>query len=405
VAISRSRLIDRQAREDIQLFLAVRLGVWLLTAFALVWAPLPGDAVPPFRAYDGLSDLLFGSFAQWDAVWFVHLADNGYDSTQITAFFPFYPLLVSGLSVVTRSTVVAGVLLSLGAGCVAVVLLRKVAATRLVEAAQRDAIVLVSLYPLSFVFTSVYSDGLFLALALAAFHSGLRRRPLVAGALAALAVDTRIVGLALIPALAVLLWPRDRSPRAIGGLLAVTVLPLAVLGAYAAYLHHRFGDALAFVHAAGVDTWNRHVPPLGPISGLWQSTSAAWHGALELVRHLPRSGDYPDGLPPHDTWSAWNVAQFALVVVALWLTWVAWKRLGPAFGLYSAGVLAIVLMSPADFVPLASSPRYLLADFPLFLAAADLLQGRPRLRQATIVAFAALGMVAAVGFSRKTWIA
>ena len=361
--------------------------------------------MPPFRAYDGLSDLLFGSLAQWDAVWFIHLADNGYDSTQITAFFPLYPLLVSGFSVVTRSTVVAGVLLSLVAGCVAVVLLRRVAATRLGEAAQRDAIVLVSLYPLSFVFTSVYSDGLFLALAVGAFSAGLRQRPLVAGVVAALAVDTRVVGLALIPALAVMLWPRDRTPRAIGGLIAATVLPLVALGAYAAYLHHRFGDGLAFVHAAGVDTWNRHVPPLGPVSGLWQSTAAAWHGSLELLRHLPRSGSYPHGLAAHDTWSAWNVAQFALVAAALWLTWVAWKRLGPAFGLYSLGVLAIVLASPADFVPLASSPRYLLADFPLFLAVADLLQGRPRLREATIVAFAALAVVAAVGFSRKTWIA
>ena len=214
VAIPRSpQLIDAQARADVRLFLAIRLGVWLCVAFALLWAPLAGDAVPPFRAYDGVSDLLFGSLAQWDAVWFIHLADNGYDSTQITAFFPFYPLLVSGLSVVTRSTVVAGVLLSLAAGCVAVVMLRKVAATCVAASAQRDAILLVSLYPLSFVFTSVYSDGPFLALALGAFYAGLRRRPLLAGALAALAVDTRIVGLALIPALAVMLWPRERSSR------------------------------------------------------------------------------------------------------------------------------------------------------------------------------------------------
>lgn len=397
--------MTRTELDDVYRFLAIRVGFWLVVAFALVWAPLPGDAVPPFRAYDGLTDLLFGALAQWDAVWFVHLSEHGYDSGQITAFFPVYPAVVAVVAEVTRSTIVAGALVSLAAGCAAVVLLRRVGATRLELRAQRDAVLLLALYPLSFVLTSVYSEGLFLALALGAFLAGIRRRPLVAGALAALAVDTRVLGLALLPALVILLWPRSRDARELGGLVAAIALPLLAIAAYGLYLHHRFGDALAFVHAAGVDTWNRHVPPLGPLSGLWQATTAAWHGSLELLRHLPRNGAYPDGLPPHDTWSAWNVAQFLLLVLALWLTWIAWRRLGPAFGVYSLGVIAIVLSSPADFVPLASSPRYLLADFPLFLAGADLLQGRPRLRQVTLAGFAALGLVAAVGFSRKTWIA
>ncbi|MFN8222899.1 MAG: mannosyltransferase family protein [Gaiellales bacterium] len=390
---------------DVRRFLAVRVACWITVALSLVWAPLPGEDVAPFRAYDGLTDLLFGSHVQWDAVWFIHLAEHGYDSTQITAFFPGYPLLVAGLAEVTRSTIVAGVIVSLLAGCAAVVILRRLAATRLGERAQRDAVLLMALYPLAYVFTSVYSESLYLALAAGSFYAGLRRRPVVAGALAALAVDTRVLGLALVPALAVLLWPRTRSARELGGVAAAVAPPLAALGGYALYLHHRFGDAFAFVHAAGTDTWNRHVPTLGPISGLWQTTTAAWHGALELLRHLPRSGDYPEGLPAHDMWSAWNIAHFCLVALALWLTWVAWQRLGPAFGVYSLAVIAIVLSSPADFVPLASSPRYLLADFPLFLAAADLLQSRPRLRQVTLTSFAAVGLLAAVAFSRKTWVA
>lgn len=361
--------------------------------------------MPTFRAYDGLTDLLFGSLAQWDAAWFVHLAEHGYDSEQITAFFPVYPLVVSALSVVTGSTIVAGAIVSLVAGCVAIVLLRRIGATRLRLASQRDAVLLVSLYPISFVFTSVYSEGLFLALAAGAFLAGIRRRPLVAGLLGALAVDTRILGLALVPALAILLWPRTRTAREFGGLVTAVALPVLGLAAYGLYLHHRFGDALAFVHAAGVETWNRHVPVLGPVSGLWQAATAAWHGSLELLRHLPRSGEYPDGLPAHDTWSAWNIAQFLLILLALWLTWGAWRRLGPAFGVYSLGVVAIVLSSPADFVPLASSPRYLLADFPLFLVGAEVLQEHPRLRQPALACLAALGLVAAVGFSRKAWIA
>lgn len=386
-------------------FLAIRLAVWGLVVLGLVWAPLRGDQIPPFRAYNGLTDLVFGAFAQWDSVWFIHLSEFGYDSEQITAFFPLYPLLVQGLAWVTGSTIVAGVLISLAAGCVAIVLLPQIAPGRLSPEVRRDAVLLATLYPLAFVFTAIYSDGLFLALALGAFVAAERRRPLLAGVLAALAVDTRLVGLALIVPLVVLLWPRNRSPRELFGVAVVAALPTLGFGLYTGFLHQRFGDWLMFVHAEGHETWDRHVPTLGPVSGLWQAASAAWHGSLELFLHLPRAGAAPEGFPAHDTWAMWNVVQFLVLVAAIWLTWLAWKRLGAAYGLYSTGLILIILASPADLVPLVSSPRYLLADFPLFLVLADLLHSRPHLRQGTLYAFASLSAVAAVAFSHKVWIA
>jgi hypothetical protein len=50
-------------------------------------------------------------------------------------------------------------------------------------------------------------------------------------------------------------------------------------------------------------------------------------------------------------------------------------------------------------------PRFLLADFPLFLALAALTVDRPRARDATLLAFAALGAVCAAAFARGIWIA
>jgi hypothetical protein len=90
---------------------------------------------------------------------------------------------------------------------------------------------------------------------------------------------------------------------------------------------------------------------------------------------------------------------------ALWLTWVAWRRLGVAFGLYSAATLAVVLSVPAEGFPLVSLPRFLLADFPIFLALAAVTLDRPRAREVTLCAFAALGAVAAAAFARGIWIA
>ena len=65
----------------------------------------------------------------------------------------------------------------------------------------------------------------------------------------------------------------------------------------------------------------------------------------------------------------------------------------------------IALSAPAEGFPLVSLPRFLLADFPLFLALASLTLDRPRARDAVIVIFAALGAVAVAAFARGVWIA
>jgi hypothetical protein len=222
-----------------------------------------------------------------------------------------------------------------------------------------------------------------------------------AGVLGALAVGTRLIGLALVPALVALLWPRTRSESV--RLLPILLLPAAV-GAFAVYLDHHVGDAFAFAHAQGV-FWQRHTPALGALGGLWESVVAGWHGAVELARHLPRSQEHPHGYALRDQWATWNALQLVLLALAIWLTWYAWTRLGLAYGVYSAALLVIVLTSPAKVVPLVSLPRFLLGDFPLFLALARMTETRPRARTALVAGFASVGAAAGVAFSRKVWVA
>jgi hypothetical protein len=176
------------------------------------------------------------------------------------------------------------------------------------------------------------------------------------------------------------------------------------LVAYVTYLHFHFHDALAFSHAEGA-FWLRHTPTLGPLGGLWHALKAGEQGAAELVRHLPPHEGSPHGYGMPEQWAIWNVTHLLLLVAALWLTWVAWKKLGLAYGLYSLTTIGILLSSIADVVPLVSIPRYLLSDFPLFLALAGVVESRPRLRLALMTSFAALGAAAAIGFSHGTWIA
>ncbi len=381
-------------------FLLVRAAMWVGAAVTLLWSPIRDAAAqPPFRAWIGLGDWLFDTFAQWDSVWFLHIARHGYDMKETAAFFPLYPLAVRGVSEILRSDVAAAVLVSVAAGAAAVVVLHRLARPLLGEAGATTTVLLVALYPVAFVFTAAYSDGLFLALAAGSFLAAVRGRSLTAGVLGGLACATRLVGLALLPALLVLLWPRGR--RGLARLAPLLLLPAAV-AVYALYLNHRLGDPWAFVHAQGI-YWHRHVHSAGPLTGLWLAVRDGYQGASELVQHLPRA---PHGTFEHrDQWASWNVVQLLLLAAAAWLTWIAWRRLGVAYGLYSLTTLVIVLTSPADLVPLVSLPRFLLGDFPLFLALALLLRDRPGPRLWTLVAFAAAGGAAAAAFAHHVWIA
>jgi hypothetical protein len=379
------------ARRSAWTLVAIRLAFWVGTALALVWAPYVGVLFGD--AYGAWSDLLFRTFAQWDARWFVQIADNGYAQVpEAAAFFPLYPALVHGLTWVTGSTLVAGTLISLASAAVAAAVLAELARMLLGDRAARHAVLYLALYPVAFVFTAVYSDALFLALSAAAFLAAERGRPLLAGVLAGLATGTRIIGLALVPALAVVLW-RGRS-----GLLRLAPLLLApaAVGLYALYLDRELDDAGAF--ASAQTDWDRDAGTLGPISGAFDAVRAAGRGLKELVR--------ADGtFTQVHTVSLWNVTHLALLAAAVWLTWVAWSRVGRAYGVYSAASLLVILSAPATGFPLVSLPRFLLSDFPLFLALAVVTLDRPRAREILLCTFVALGVAAAFSFSRGVWIA
>ena len=376
-------------------FIAIRAAFWLGAAATLIWAPAPerrliGDAYGP------LTDFLFQALSQWDARWFLQISLHGYEEVpQAAAFFPVYPAVVHSLTWVTGSELVAGVLISLVAGGIAAWVLAQLARPLLGVRGAHDVVLYFALYPVGFVFTSLYSEGLFIALAAGSFLAATRGRPLLAGVLGGLATGTRLMGLALLPALVLLLW-RGRDPRSLARLAPLLLLPAAV-GMYALYLDWAIGDAWAFTSAQA--DWNRNASPLGPVEGLKDAAQSAGRG----LRHL---FEMPAGGPANEQRvGLWNLSHLALLVAALWLTWVSWMRLGAAFGAYSAALLVIALSAPAEGFPLVSLPRFLLADFPLFLALASLTLDRPRARDAVLVTFAALGAVAAAAFARAIWIA
>jgi hypothetical protein len=374
----------------------IRVAFWLGTAVTLLWAPVATDAIAPTRAWDPVTDLVFGTFDQWDAEWFLRIARDGYDEAS-AAFFPLYPALVSLLgSSLAWGTLLSLVAAGLGAWCIS-----EIAREKLGVDGARDTVLILALFPTAFVFTAVYSDGLFLFLSAASFLAAERSRPWLAGVAGGLAVATRSMGLALLPALAYLLWPR--SLRDSWRLAPLLLLP-AALGAYALYLDREVGDAFAFTNAQS-SGWERELATLGPISGLWMAIEAGGHGALEILRDLPRTGIGSPGYPQPLQVSFWNAAHLLFLVPVAWLTWVAWRRLGPALGLYAATTLLVILSVPSEGFPLVSLPRFVLTDFPVLIALASVIQGRPRLRTGVLIALGALSAAAGIAFSREIWVA
>jgi|SRR3990172_9411221 len=374
----------------------IRVAFWLGTAATLLWAPAAGEAIAPTRAWDPFTDLVFGTFDHWDAEWFLEIARNGYDETS-AAFFPLYPALVSLLG----SSLVWGTLLSLVAAGFGAWFVSEIARERLGASGARDTVLVLALFPTAFVFTSVYSDGLFLMLSAASFLAAQRGRPWLAGLAGGLAVATRVMGLALLPALVYLLWPRRRSDA--WRLLPLLLLPFA-LGLYALYLDREVGDAFAFTDAQA-SGWERELAFLGPLGGLWMAIEAGGHGALELLRDLPRTGAAGSGYSQPLKVSFWNAAHLLLLVPIAWLTWVAWRKLGPALGLYAVATLVVILSVPSEGFPLVSMPRFVLTDFPVLMALAAVIQDRPSLRTTVLVGLGAVSAAAGVAFARGVWVA
>jgi hypothetical protein len=341
-------------------------------------------------------------WARWDSVWFLRIAEDGYGAAEAAApaFYPLYPLLVGGLGrVLLGHYVLAGVLISLAATLAAFVLLYRLALAKIGEDSAQRAVLYLAIFPFAVFLGAVYSEALFLLLALASFLMAERRRFLEAGVAAGLAWLTRPLGIALLPALVVFAWRDADRPQA---LLRLAVAP-ALFALYPLYLWWKLDDPLAFVRAQAI--WGREVSWAGPLGGLWDGLRAGWAGIRQLAAgsDTTRYWSAVQDADP-DRVAAVNLEQLAFLVLFTALTVIAWRRLGAPYGLFAALSLAIPLSVPSERWPLLSLPRFGLVVFPCFLALA-VLGARPRVHTAVVTVSAVLLGVVCVQWALWQWVA
>ena len=394
----------RARNPALEIFIWSRLAVWAGAAFAFLWFEPNRHPGAPWWDMEFNHDLGWATdiWARWDSGWFLRIAEHSYasDPAHAPAFFPLYPSMIAVLGrVLGGHFLLAGLALSLASGLAAFLLLYRLAETRLGAEGARRTVLYLALFPTSLFLQAVYSESLFLLLTVAAFALAERNRWLPAAAATGLAILTRPVGIALLPALAVLAWRSPERPRAFASL----GLAAASFVFYPLLLLWQVRDPFAFLKAQ--DQWFRELSPLGPLGGIWHALRAGVAGTRQLVvgREAGRSYWPIEGADAMHA-AVVNLSTLAYLVLFFVLTVIAWRRFGAPYGLFAALSLAIPLSLPSERWPLLSLPRFGLVVFPLFLALATL-GARPRVHTAIVGVSGIFLGIAVVQWALWQWVA
>jgi hypothetical protein len=389
-------------------FAVSRLVVWVAGVAAIaIWGVHAGhrvgfDPEALTRPFGAFGDLLVAPAARYDTVWFLSIAQDGYEDADRAAFFPLYPALVRVLGTVVGSPLLAAIALSCACFVAALAVVHRLAALEVGEDAARWAVWALALFPGALWFSAAYSESLFLLVSAGALLAARQGRWAVAGALGALATATRSAGLVLLLPLALLWLDGVRSERAaLRDVVALAVVPLGLV-AFCAVLP--LFDLPTDAPFAAQDTWHRAFA--GPWAGVRDGAIAAWDGARQLLHGSPtpvyfeRAGGDPMEVARH------NLMLFAFLLLAVPAVIGAWRRLPLAYAAYATAALLLPLSYPVVPQPLMSLPRFEAVLFPLFLWLGVVLARAPAWRGRAVLAVFAAGLAAfSALFSTWHWVA
>jgi hypothetical protein len=280
----------------------------------------------------GLHYALLGIWERFDTLWFLRIAEHGYDRPMAVIFYPLYPAairlvsaLVPGLAAALLVSTVATFFLFWGVLCLA---------GELSEAGTLRTLILLCVWPTSFVLFAGYADSLTIALAVWAVIFGREARWEAATACGLLAGAARPTGaLVFIPLLVMALHSRQAKS------LVVALTPLGLLS-YWGWL--RWSGRLSVVEAYRLYQGMTMVPP--------------WRGLAEALRLI---------VAEHDTLLAIKLA-LVIMVAVISLRRDVRTQLRIEDKAFALAVLLQMLMYTGR--PLLGAVRYVLMVYPAFLA-------------------------------------
>jgi len=331
---------------------------------------------------------LLWAWVNFDGEHYLAIAREGYRPLTYF-FFPLYPLMVRiaiiifGNSREIANFALLGVVMSNVLFWGALVGLYFLAREEIGKMAARKAMLWLILFPTSFFFGSFYTESLFLFLAVWGFYFLKRGKLKIVGVLLGLASVTRIVGIAIVPAIVYRWW---KSGNKLSGRWAVALAGApGGLAAYMAYMMMRTGDAFEFLNNVGIYGEQRS-------SGFVLLPRVFYRYVFKIIPNL--SSYWP---------SVWVVLlEMAVGLVFLAIIVLSFKKIEFGMWLYMAAGFLIPTLSGS----FSSLPRYVLVLFPAFMVLGKWTEGLPR-----VVEYAGYGillmclLISEMMFVRGYWIA
>lgn len=348
------------------MWLTWRIALLVVVIFTAVLVPRGPASPVTFSSFgDLVRERAIWGWTHWDGDWYADIAAQGYWRDFNTAFYPLYPHLMRWLGFVmtlghTSVDVFkfAGLLISSGAAMAVCILLYKLARLEYDEQIARTSVAYLLAFPTAFFLAAVYTEALFMALAIGAFYTARTNRWLAALILASLAVLTKNQGILVAVALLVEYGQQRKWDwRRVDRQLLYFALPVLTLAGW-------FGwNALTFQNSTNfISSTQKYFARY--FSWPWQTINDAFKRFYELDDTGARASInfQPDNVPMLDL--AFTMGFLALALVAIWATFKG--RLRPTYLVLFLFLLIQPLASPAEWSILNSLPRYTLIIFPAF---------------------------------------
>lgn len=303
---------------------------------------------------------LLGMWVRWDAVWYLSIADIGYDYEKgdfgSTAFFPAYPLIIRLLKPLFGNTVLTGLIIGNALFLISLLVFFRFLYEHITQNRQviNCSLMYLAIYPSAFHFAAPYTESLFLLASLVVIMAAYRQQWWLAGLVGAIASATRIPGVLLMLPVglewaAVNGWTLQTAltPQAWRSLfhgfrtgfgtviMLVITMPLGLF-AYMIYLWQKFDAPLAFLDAQQINTNTDYLSFPYNITRLTEGKiTLFWVGVI-------------------------------VAVVFAGLTYFVWRRLGAGLASYCLASLLVPVIGSVY----TGIPRYSAVLFPVFIVLA-----------------------------------
>ncbi|OGM08586.1 hypothetical protein A2159_03040 [Candidatus Woesebacteria bacterium RBG_13_34_9] len=337
------------------------------------------------------------SWINFDGEHYLSIARDGY--MPLTYFyFPLYPLFVRLVANILGGTfriyAITGLVISHIAFFIGIIGLIKLTRLDYSIKITKQLIILLLLFPTSFYFISYYTEGLFFALVIWAFYFARKNIWVLAGILGGLSSATRVLGIALFPALIAEYFIAKRSLRIGRDFINLLLIPIGLL-IYMLFLKIRTGDALEFFNNVGIFGQQRS-------ANLIILPQVFYRYIFKILPNV----NYNYFPAVFSTWMELIVG-IIFAITVIWAIIISLNKIkGTKMHLGYTIFLIMGYLIPPLSGSFSSLPRYVLILFPGFMLISVFLLTLPRIiRTGTLIISGLSLAIATVFFSRGYWVA